>query len=88
MLTFSKTLEVKSSKRTQSVDITSEIQKIISESGIKDGIITIFIPHTTCGVFINENWDPLFKKIYTLSFRKIYLKMEATLTQKGTLMLT
>jgi secondary thiamine-phosphate synthase enzyme len=58
MVTFSKTFEVKSSKRMQSVDITSEIQKIISESGIKDGIITIFIPHTTCGVFINENWDP------------------------------
>jgi secondary thiamine-phosphate synthase enzyme len=58
MITFSKTFEVKSSKRIQSVDITSEIQKIISESGIKDGIITIFIPHTTCGVFINENWDP------------------------------
>jgi secondary thiamine-phosphate synthase enzyme len=58
MVTFSKTFEVKSSKRMQSVDITSEIQKIISESGIKDGIINIFIPHTTCGVFINENWDP------------------------------
>lgn len=60
--TFSKTIQVKTPSRTSSVDITKEVEKILSESGIKDGIITVFIPHTTCGVMINENWDPTVQK--------------------------
>ncbi len=40
------------------IDITSKIQEFVSKSGIKSGICTIFIPHTTAGITINENADP------------------------------
>ncbi len=40
------------------IDITSEIQELVSKSGIKSGICHIFVPHTTAGLTINENADP------------------------------
>jgi len=40
------------------VDITSSVQKYVTESGVKSGICIVFIPHTTAGVTINENADP------------------------------
>jgi len=53
-----KDLIVKTSKRTQFVDITDQIADIVSESGLKDGIVAVFVPHTTAGITINENADP------------------------------
>jgi secondary thiamine-phosphate synthase enzyme len=40
------------------VDVTREVQSSISGLGLKDGIITVFVPHTTAGITINENADP------------------------------
>lgn len=54
--------EVKTSARTQMIDITSEVRKFIVESGIKEGLAVIHIPHTTAAVTINENADPDVQK--------------------------
>lgn len=51
-------LPVRTSTRIEFVDITSEVQRAVQESGITEGICTIFVPHTTAGVTINENADP------------------------------
>ena len=51
-------LEVYTQKRTHFEDITSEVKKVVNESGIKEGICYVYVPHTTAGVFINENADP------------------------------
>ena len=50
-------IEVKTTARNQMVDITDEVKKAVSESGVKDGLCFIFVPHTTAGVTINENAD-------------------------------
>ena len=47
-----------STMHTQMIDITDKVREIVSESGVLDGICTIFIPHTTAAVTINENADP------------------------------
>ncbi len=39
-------------------DITPVIEKAIAKSGIKDGLCTVYCPHTTAGITINENADP------------------------------
>lgn len=57
--------EVKTSVRTQMIDITAEIQKFVIESGIKEGLAVIHIPHTTAAVTINENADPDVQKDMT-----------------------
>ncbi|RUM59131.1 MAG: YjbQ family protein [Persephonella sp.] len=51
-------LEVITQKRTHFEDITEAVKEIIKEEGVKDGICYIYVPHTTAGVFINENADP------------------------------
>ena len=51
-------LEVITQKRTHFEDITDAVKEIIKEEGVKDGICYIYVPHTTAGVFINENADP------------------------------
>lgn len=52
------TFQVKSSRRTDFIDITHSIQEIIQKSGVGEGVCYIFIPHTTAAVTINENADP------------------------------
>jgi len=54
-------LAVSSTKRSDFVDITSEVQNIVRKSGVKNGTCTIYVPHTTAGLVINENWDPSVK---------------------------
>lgn len=51
-------LQVSTSKKTEFVDITPEVEKVVRESGVQNGLCHIFVPHTTAGVTINENWDP------------------------------
>jgi secondary thiamine-phosphate synthase enzyme len=51
-------LSVRSSKRCQMIDITRQVAEDVAESGIKSGIVTIYCPHTTAAITINENADP------------------------------
>jgi secondary thiamine-phosphate synthase enzyme len=53
-----KTIELKSSRRIEFVDITEKINGIIRQSGIFEGACFICVPHTTAAVTINENSDP------------------------------
>ena len=54
-------LSVKTRERTQLIDITSDINKIIQKSGTDQGLCMIFVPHTTAAVTINESADPSVK---------------------------
>lgn len=50
--------EVPTRTRDHFVNITSQVQQTVQALGITDGIATVFVPHTTCGITINENADP------------------------------
>jgi secondary thiamine-phosphate synthase enzyme len=45
-------------KRDAFVDITPQVRRAIKESGVENGICTIYCPHTTAAITINENADP------------------------------
>jgi len=49
---------VKTSSRTEMVDITTLVQKELERDGTKDGMCLVYVPHTTAGVTINEGADP------------------------------
>lgn len=51
-------ITVQSKSRTDFIDITSAVQQFATGKGMKDGLVTVFIPHTTAGITINENADP------------------------------
>ena len=40
------------------IDITAQVAQAIADSGITDGIVTVYTPHTTSAITINENADP------------------------------
>jgi secondary thiamine-phosphate synthase enzyme len=49
---------IHSKQQNQWINISSEVQKAIDASGVKEGLCAVFIPHTTAAVTINENADP------------------------------
>jgi secondary thiamine-phosphate synthase enzyme len=51
-------LDLSTSRRTQLVEITTQVAKAITESGVLSGICHLYVPHTTAGIVINENADP------------------------------
>lgn len=51
-------INVRTDRRNQFIDITDGIQKAVDGSGVKDGSVSIFVPHTTAAITINENADP------------------------------
>lgn len=53
-----KTIEIKTGTRTEFLDITSEVQRVVDESRIKSGLCYVHVPHTTAGITINEGADP------------------------------
>ena len=55
---FSKILNVRTSRRTELKDMTAEVEAVVRESGCAEGVCHLYVPHTTAGVLINEGDDP------------------------------
>ena len=51
-------LTVSSRLKTDAIDITELVQRLVTEASVGDGVCTVYVAHTTAGVFINENADP------------------------------
>ncbi|MBQ6551377.1 MAG: YjbQ family protein [Lachnospiraceae bacterium] len=64
-------MNITTSKHTEMIDITAMVQKAVTESAVKDGVCTVFIPHTTAAVTINENADPDVVRDFTMEINKI-----------------
>ena len=56
--TFLRALEVRTARRTHLVNITSQVQRAVTESGIASGQCHLYVSHTTAGITINEGDDP------------------------------
>jgi secondary thiamine-phosphate synthase enzyme len=63
MKVFQEKFEISTSKRTEVIDITEEISKIVKKSGIKSGICQIFLPHATAAIILEENEKGLIRDI-------------------------
>jgi secondary thiamine-phosphate synthase enzyme len=55
-------IKINSVKRNEFIDITAQVQSAVKDSKIKEGLCTVFCPHTTAGLTINENADPAVVK--------------------------
>jgi len=53
-----KEFSVKTSKRQEIVDITDEVNNIVKNSKVKEGLAIVYTPHATAAITINENYDP------------------------------
>ena len=55
-------LSITTSSRDEMIDITDSVSRIVRDSGVESGIATVYCPHTTAGITINENGDPDVKR--------------------------
>jgi len=53
-----KDFRISSKNRNQMIDITEEVQSLLTKSSMSEGIVTVYCPHTTAAITINENADP------------------------------
>ena len=63
--------KVRTTQHTQMLDITDRVQKLVTESGIREGVCLVFVPHTTAAVTINENADPDVQTDFMKEINKI-----------------
>ena len=55
---FKEVFSVNTTRRCQMIDITDKVQSALEKSGVTDGQVTVYCPHTTAAITINENADP------------------------------
>lgn len=51
-------LEIQTRTHSELQDITSRVQRAVDQGGTQEGVCHVFVPHTTAGLTLNENWDP------------------------------
>jgi secondary thiamine-phosphate synthase enzyme len=66
-----KTIEISTSRREELIDVTTAVQEVVAAGGVHDGICLIYSPHTTCGMTINEGWDPDVLRDAVRHFREL-----------------
>ncbi len=49
---------IKTTRPQEFIEITGRIEEVVREQGVVSGMVTVFVPHTTAGITINENGDP------------------------------
>lgn len=57
--------------RVEFVRLTKEVQKVVAESGVQNGLCHVYVPHTTAGVTINEGADPDVQRDMIMELNKI-----------------
>ena len=64
-------LEVNTTSAAELVDITAVVQRTVMEQGMQSGVCHVFVPHTTAGLTLNENWDPSVRGDMLMELDKI-----------------
>ncbi len=64
-------ISVNTAKRQELVDITSRVQHLVSQKEFKSGLLTIYCPHTTAAMTINEGADPSVARDILASLEKL-----------------
>jgi len=53
-----KEFRVSTRSRTEMIDITGQVEAMVRETGVQNGDVIVYCPHTTAAITINENADP------------------------------
>ena len=70
MALYQKTLEINTSPKSF-LDITKNVQALVSESCLDNGICSLFIKHTSASLVIQENYDPSVRQDFETIFSKL-----------------
>jgi len=64
-------LKVRYRQREELVDFTDLVQRVLTDSGKQEGVIVLYVQHTTAGLTINENADPDVPRDMLLALRTL-----------------
>lgn len=64
-------INVRSNHREELVEFTADVQKQLSESGAQEGVVVLYVQHTTAGLTVNENADPDVPRDMLLALRTL-----------------
>ena len=71
MKIIQKDFHISTRNRNQMIDITGQVESAAEESGVKDGDVIIYCPHTTAAITINENADPTVPQDILLTLEEL-----------------
>jgi len=66
------TFRVSTKEHTQLINISSEVQKVVRNADVQDGLCAVFTPHTTAAITINENADPNVQRDIKLKIDDVF----------------
>jgi len=78
-----KAIELNSKNKIDMIDITQAIQSFVEESPQHNGLVNIYIPHTTAGITINEAADPDVSYDLKVAFKRLSPKLREFLHKEG-----
>ncbi len=55
MKSYFRELSIRTREKVELRNITHEVREVVAESGVRSGIVNVFAPHTTTGIFVNED---------------------------------
>jgi secondary thiamine-phosphate synthase enzyme len=64
-------LNVRTNAQECLIDITEQVARVVRESGVAAGVALLYVPHTTCGITIQENADPGVQHDMLMLLRRI-----------------
>ncbi len=71
MKIYRKKIKVQSKSQIEFVDITDQVEKIIGDSGVREGQVLVYIPHTSAGVIVNHNEPMLLQDFMRVLYRLV-----------------
>lgn len=79
MAVFRRRFTIATHEHEQIVDITHEVEHVLTSSGVRDGVCTVFAAHATAAVTINENADPNIGVDFLAALRKLVIEHDGWL---------
>ncbi len=64
-------LNIRTSKTTEFIDVTAQVQSMVDANGVKQGVCYVYVPHTTAAITINEHADPTVVEDITTALEKM-----------------
>ncbi len=71
MKVYKKTIKIKSESQIEFIDITSEVEEAVQSSGVREGQVLVFSPHTSAGIIVNHNEPMLIQDFMRLLYRLV-----------------
>ncbi|GBE17151.1 hypothetical protein BMS3Abin15_00987 [bacterium BMS3Abin15] len=70
MKIYKRKIDIESKAQVEFIDITDKVQEVVDNSGIREGQVTIYAPHTTMGIVVNHN-----ESMLTQDFMRVLYKL-------------